>query len=925
MTSGSLVLGILNGITLGLLAVGIVLVYRSNRFLNLAHAEMGVISAQVLAKLVLDYGWNWWEAFAVSVPIGIAVGLLIDRFAVRPLRERKASPVAMLLVTVGINLFLIGLSFVSAFNANPVKLMASGYPLPFHAAVAVGGVVLNGADILEAITVPILILGLAAFLKATVLGKSIRAAASNPDAARLSGVSIRRVSMVVWAMAGGLAALAAILEAPSQSTAEVATLGPYFLFLALGAAAFAAFTSIPLAMVGGVAIGLADQFTLAESRSGSESELVVFLLIVAIVLVRGRAIGRVFAVTGAAIESRPPMKVGARLPAAALALALIAPLIPIWSSESDRFQLSLIAIYALGALSLTVALGWTGQISLGQFAILGAGAFLAARLFQHHWTLPFAVVAAGLLGAALMTIIGVPALRVPGLTLAVTSLGFAIIGPDWLFQQTWFGSNQPSGVTLVPPLLARGLGQPGSRLVVYYFGVLLVVIAALGLVTLRRTQAGRALVAVRDNAPAAASFGLTPAAIKVAGMALSGFIAAAAGVLWGDSWRYVSTSQFPANLSFILLALPVIGGVGSVGGTLAAAVVFEGATLFVAPHLSSLFGSAGSSIGFQQMLAGAGLTVAVLKAPGGLAAAAQDWKQRRAGRPAKDQGREWARPVRPALVVESVHLHFGGIRALNGASIEVHPGEIVGLIGPNGAGKTTLLNVISGNLQPDSGSVRLAEVDLTDLPPEMRASFGLARSFQDARLFPGLTVLESVQLAVGKERRASLLASASGAPWVKAAERDYRRQADAIVERLGLGPWAGKLTSELSTGSRRICDLAAQVAAQPSILLLDEPTAGVAQREAEAFGPLLRKIRDELDCSILIVEHDMPLMMSLCDRVYAMVAGAVIASGTPDEIRNNPQVIASYLGADERAVGRSGARPPTRPKRARPRARAPIT
>ena len=918
MTGGSLVLGLLNGITLGLLAVGVVLVYRSNRFLNLAHAEMGVISAQVLAKLVLDYGWDWWAAFAVSVPIAVAIGLLIERFAIRPLRERRASPVTLLLVTIGINQLLIGLSLVQAFGASPTRLLTHGYPLPFHAAVAVGGVELNGADVLAAVVVPLLIIGLAAFLRLTVLGKSIRAAASNPDAARLSGVSIRKVSMVVWALAGGLSALAAILQAPSQSTFEAATLGPDLLFLALGAAALAAFTSISLAMVGGVAIGLADQLTFAASKSASEAELVVFLLVVAIVLIRGRAIGRVFAVSGAALDGRPPLQLTDRalrvgwirernrvFPPVALALALMAPLLPIWTSSSHRFELSLIAIYALGALSLTVALGWTGQISLGQFAFLGAGAFLSARLLQHYWSLPLVVIVAGLLGAVLMTMVGIPALRVPGLTLAVTTLGFAIIGPDWLFQQSWFGSNQASGVTLTPPMLARGLGRPSSYLVVYYIGVVLVAVAAAGLVTLRRTQAGRALLAVRDNAPAAASFGLTPAAVKVAGMALSGFIAAGAGALWADSWRYVSTSQFTPDLSLALMALPVIGGIGSIGGTVAAAVLFEGATLFVAPHLGSLFGSAGG-IGFQLMLAGGGLTLAVLKAPGGLAAVARDWLQRRIDRLDDQPAGEWTRPERPSLVVEDVHLRFGGIRALNGASIGVHPGEIVGLIGPNGAGKTTLLNVISGNLAAGSGRVLLGELDVTDLPPEMRSSFGLSRSFQDARLFPGLTVLEAIQLAVAKERRASLLSSASGAPWVRAAERDYRRQAEAVVARFGLGPWAGKLTSDLSTGTRRICDLAAQVAARPSVLLLDEPTAGVAQREAEAFGPLLRRIRDELGCSILIVEHDMPLLMGLCDRVYAMVDGQVVASGSPDEVRSDPMVIAAYLGSSEVAVSRSG-------------------
>jgi ABC-type branched-subunit amino acid transport system ATPase component len=236
----------------------------------------------------------------------------------------------------------------------------------------------------------------------------------------------------------------------------------------------------------------------------------------------------------------------------------------------------------------------------------------------------------------------------------------------------------------------------------------------------------------------------------------------------------------------------------------------------------------------------------------------------------------------------------------------VGPGEIVGLIGPNGAGKTTLINVISGVLRPESGSVRLFGWEVADLPPEFRTAFGLARTFQDARLFGGLTVVETVQVAMTYRRRVGMLSAMVAAPWARATEATSRRDAEEVVERFGLTPWADALTSELSTGTRRICDLATQVAAEPKVLVLDEPTAGVAQREAEAFGPLLRRIRDELDCSVLIVEHDMPLLMGVCDRVYAMEAGKVVAEGTPQQIRQDPLVIASYLGSKDAAVQRSG-------------------
>jgi len=230
----------------------------------------------------------------------------------------------------------------------------------------------------------------------------------------------------------------------------------------------------------------------------------------------------------------------------------------------------------------------------------------------------------------------------------------------------------------------------------------------------------------------------------------------------------------------------------------------------------------------------------------------------------------------------------------------------VGLIGANGAGKTTLMNVISGVIRPQRGSVTLFGAEVVDLPPDLRAASGLGRSFQDASLFAGLTVTETLQVVLSQRHKVGIVSAMVGAPWVQSSERRIRHEAEEIVDRFGLTPWADIRTSELSTGTRRVCELAAQVAARPKILLLDEPTAGVAQREAEAFGPLLRRIRDELDCSILIVEHDMPLLMGLCDRMYALETGAVIAEGTPEEMRHNDRVVASYLGTEETAITRSG-------------------
>jgi ABC-type branched-subunit amino acid transport system ATPase component len=272
------------------------------------------------------------------------------------------------------------------------------------------------------------------------------------------------------------------------------------------------------------------------------------------------------------------------------------------------------------------------------------------------------------------------------------------------------------------------------------------------------------------------------------------------------------------------------------------------------------------------------------------------------------------------LEVRDISLAFGGIAALEAVDLDVRPGEIVGLIGPNGAGKTTLINVLSGELEPYRGSVRVGGHDVTDLAPELRSGFGVGRSYQDARLFPGLTVAEAVQVSLSRHRHVGFVSSMLRAPWARDADVDSRREAELIMDTMGLTPWADALTAELSTGMRRITDLAMQIAARPEVLVLDEPTAGVAQREAEQFGPMLRRIRDQLECAILIIEHDMPLLMGLCDRIYAMETGRIIASGTPVEIRSNPKVIASYLGTDQVAIERSGARTASKRRKRQPRA-----
>jgi len=273
-------------------------------------------------------------------------------------------------------------------------------------------------------------------------------------------------------------------------------------------------------------------------------------------------------------------------------------------------------------------------------------------------------------------------------------------------------------------------------------------------------------------------------------------------------------------------------------------------------------------------------------------------------RTAAGDGRQ---PAPPALETRELSVRFGGVQAVDRVSLAVAPGEIVGLIGPNGAGKTTLFDLVSGFLRPSGGAVLLDGAELTGLSPERRAARGLGRSFQDARLFPAMTVEETI--AVALERWVDVRDPFNAAlrlPVFQDSEADVRERVDQLVELLGIDAFRSKFVRELSTGSRRVVDLACVVAHAPSVVLLDEPSSGIAQREAEALAPLLRRIRDTLGAALVVIEHDMPLVTAVADRLVALDQGRVVAEGPPAEVLTHPEVVASYLGTTPEVIARSG-------------------
>lgn len=910
------VIGALTGLTYALLAAGLVLVYRATRVVNFAHGEIGALGATVLAKLVLDLDWNFFAALALVVAGGGALGALVELTVVRRLFE--APRLILLVATIGV----AQLAFVGRIYLPGIE-NAAPFPSPLSEVVDLGSLNLLSEHFLVLAFVPAVILGLSLFLALTPYGIAIRAAAGNPDAARLAGISVKRVSTVVWALAGAIAVLTVVLISPIRNIQPgVATeaLGPGLLLRALTAALVGRLVSLPLTFLGGIAIGVVEGLIFANASGAGIADLVFFVLVLGLLLAQGgRAGGREERATWSLSPRVPPVPPRLRgiwwvrnLNGLAFAGAGLAGLaVPVaFGQSSQLFRWSQVLVYAMIALSLTVLTGWAGQLSLGQFGFVGIGAVTVGTLTVKGTPFGIALVYAAVAGAAAAVAVGFPALRIRGLFLAITTLAFAVATRAWLLELDVFRTGGTNSLT------RRGewLGVDLTSDTAYYYVCLAGLAGATFVVaSLRRSGIGRVLLAVRDNEAGASAYTVSPARAKLTAFAVSGALAAVAGGLLGGLLVRYGPDTFGSPESLRLVAITIIGGLGSVAGSLLGPLFVVG--------LPALFGNAPevrlltSGIGLLVLLLylPGGLVSLVHRARGGLLAFAERRYPELAEVPPARLASLPARPSRailpldvPALEVVGTTVRFGGRVALDAVDLIVHQGEVVGLIGSNGAGKSTLMNAICG-LLPAEGSVRVLGTEVSGLAPHERARAGLGRAFQDARLFGDLSVREAVAVALEAREASELVPSLLSLPPARRVERRKAAEADELIGFLGLGRYADRYVGELSTGTRRIAELACLLALDARVLLLDEPTAGVAQRETEAFGPLILRLKDELGATVVIIEHDIPLVLSMSDRVYCLGAGTVIAEGLPFEVRDDPKVVASYLGTDERAIVRSGA------------------
>ncbi len=917
--------GIVQGMAVAVIAVGVVLVYRATRIINFAVGNMGVIGATLLSLLVVQYHVPFWVALAVALVVGLVLGALVDATIIR--RLRKSPRVVVLVATIGVS----QIAEAIAFKLPQPTSLAVHYPSAFTSSWTVAGVQIRGSDLSILIIVPVTLVALSWFLDRTTLGKTVKACASNPQLARLSGISPKVVSTLVWALAAALSTLSIVLIAGQTGSAgDVTTLGDQTLSLALVAAVIGGMTSFRRTIIAAIAIGFAQSivnFNFIDTP-GLLNLLLLITVLVAVTFNRDRGSDtEVFAFTP---RARP---IPARLQgyrwarnankSGVILLAAIACVLPlIFTRPSTQQLFTEVLAFAICATSLTVLTGWLGQLSLGQMAFAGLGALFAARLVEGGVPFWVAIAATTVATAMLAAILGLGSLRVKGLYLAVVTFVFALAAQQYFFSLPILSGQSVDGANLpFTPGKLFSLSFPGQR--TYYYVVLVV----LGVVLLvasrfRDSGVGRAIMGVRDNENAAAAYTVRPAWEKIRAFSIAGALAGLGGALLAGAFANVAFSGpgsfYLVDGSLALVAMVVIGGMGSITAAVIGSVWVIGIPA-LAPN-NQVLGLLSSSIGLLAIL---------LYFPRGLNQISYDvrdaflaWADRRFGKdapPKEQRPLVAARPVAegadvgtPTLAVADLRVAFGGNLAVDNVTLAVGSGEIVGLIGSNGAGKSTLMNAVGGFV-PSTGSVCLGSEEFGGKSPAHRAARGLGRTFQSATLFPELTVTETLLVALESKRGTGALSTALALPRATRRSRRDRAEVAELVDLLGLTHWRDHHIGDLSTGTRRVVELAGLLALDAKVLCLDEPTAGLAQRETEAFGPLIVDVQHQLGASVLLIEHDMPLIMGISDRVYCLEAGAVIAEGVPHQVRDNPRVIASYLGTDERAIHRSGATPTNAP------------
>ncbi|CAO4184159.1 branched-chain amino acid ABC transporter ATP-binding protein/permease [Methylorubrum extorquens] len=572
---------------------------------------------------------------------------------------------------------------------------------------------------------------------------------------------------------------------------------------------------------------------------------------------------------------RSPLRAPAAMPFAILALTLAGLGLVAATSGYSHFVIALVALTVVAGTGLNVLLGLAGLISFGHAGFYALGAYASAILTLKGVSFWLALPAAAGLSALVGAALAVPAMRVRGPYLAMVTIAFGFLVEHALIEGGELTGGQNGLVVATgPSLFGVSLGERELA----WLAVIGAGLSLYGFHRLRHARLGQALRAVRDADVAAASLGYDPVRVKTAAFAISAALTGLAGAVLPPLMLFIAPSSFPFTQSILFVLAVVVGGAGTVLGPLFGALV----TVLLPEALAGL-------AEYRLLFFGLTTLVVLWLVPAGIVGSLARLLPRGGGErsePGAEAPDFLHRTEGEPLAVEGLGIAFGGIRAADGVAFEARPSAITSVIGPNGAGKTTVLNMISGFYRPSAGSICLGALELGGRPAHVIARAGIARTYQTTRLFGSLSVIENV-----------ILARAPGRLLRRAQARD-RQDAAALLAFVGYAGALDRPASELPHVDRRLVEIARALAGSPKVLLLDEPAAGLARAETDRLGALLRRIA-ACGIAVILVEHDMPLVMGVSDRILVMDAGRPIARGTPAEVRRDPAVLRAYLGAAE--------------------------
>jgi sulfate-transporting ATPase len=882
-------LGLGQGAAFAIAGLGLVLVYRGSGVLNFAQGAMALFGAAFFVELRDDHGWATWAAIVAALSITALLGVAIHVLVMRPLRH--ASPLARLVATLGV-LGVIQATALIRYENEGFRFVTSF--LPGDTLEPMSDVII-GQDRFWLVGIAIVMTTILwAIYRYSSFGRSTAAVAENQRIASTLGISPDLIAGLNWALGGMLAAAAGVLFVALAGSFDATTIA-LLIIPALAAAMVGGFASFPLTLVGGVGIGIAESLLTSPSLAHPGwADSFPFLVIIAILVLRGRALPlRGYLGERLPLVGRPGSRITATLVGVASGVLLIATV-----STNGVAALTTTFTVGLVCLSVVVVTGLAGQVSLAQYAFAGIGTLASARLAATQGaSFPIAFLFAIAVTVPVGLLFALPALRTRGVNLAIVTLGLAL-AVDKLVLGNRDYTGGYAGTTVKTPTLfgwdIYSVNHP-ERYALVALAVLAV--CALAVANVRRGRVGRRLLATRANERAAASLGISVVGAKLYAFALGAGIAATAGVLMAFRFPVVQFDEFNVFRSINVVVLTFLGGVGYIFGAVL------GGALSVGGALTELLNSIIDFNKYATLTTSALLIVVVIVDPNGIAhrliglvgrgRASIRSRFERVQAATEEGARDVARCEPHVLSVDGLTVQFGGVVALEGVSLRVAPGEILGLIGPNGAGKTTLIDAVTGFSKAADGTVAIDGEPVQVRSPRRRARLGIGRTFQNLELFEDMTVADNLRAAC--ERRDWLgyltdLVHPGAAPLPPAAME--------AVRSFQLGGDLDHRPGELSFGKRRLLAIARTAAARPSILLLDEPAAGLDEEETGELGDLLRHLADDWGISILLVEHDMGLVMRVCDRLVVLDFGRKIAEGTPDEIRRDDQVIAAYLGQE---------------------------